>query len=93
MAFYRQKHTDGPFVALIAVAATYLDPENCDLESLQQVARRDGDLKMQVFKTELLRRCETRAYCPEAGCSRPSSTATAATHCICGLAEEPSVVV
>jgi hypothetical protein len=55
MPFYWQRHPDGPFATLIRVTSNYLDPENYDLESLQQLARRDGDPKMQVFKAELQR--------------------------------------
>jgi hypothetical protein len=29
---YWERHPDGPFVTLIAVAATYLDPENYHLD-------------------------------------------------------------
>jgi hypothetical protein len=53
MPFYWERHPDGPFVTLIEVATTYLDPENYDLEALQQLARRDDDPEMQVFKDEL----------------------------------------
>jgi hypothetical protein len=52
---YWQRHPDGPFVTLIAVAATYLDPENYDLDSLKQLARREDDEEMRVFKSELRR--------------------------------------
>ena len=51
--FYWERHPDGPFVTLIAVAATYLHPENYDLDSLKELAKREGDGKMQVFKSEL----------------------------------------
>jgi len=37
--FYWERHPDGPFVTLIAVAATYLHPENYDLDSLKELAR------------------------------------------------------
>ena len=51
--FYWERHPDGPFVTLIAVATTYLHPENYDLESLKQLARSEDDEEMRVFKSEL----------------------------------------
>ena len=51
--FYWERHPDGPFVTLIAVATTYLHPESDDLDSLKALARRDGDKEMRVFKSEL----------------------------------------
>jgi hypothetical protein len=35
VAFYWERHPGGPFVTLISVASNYLDPENYDLEDLQ----------------------------------------------------------
>jgi hypothetical protein len=52
-SFYWERHPDGPFATLIAVATTYLDPENYDLDSLKRLAKRDDDEKMRVFKSEL----------------------------------------
>jgi hypothetical protein len=52
-SFYWERHPDGPFATLIAVATTYLNPENYHLESLQRLAKREGDEEMQVFKSEL----------------------------------------
>jgi hypothetical protein len=52
-AFYWERHPDGPFVTLIAVATTYLDPENYDLDALKRLARRKDNPEMQVFKAEL----------------------------------------
>jgi hypothetical protein len=51
--FYWERHPDGLFATLICVAMTYLDPENYHPEALQQLARREGDPEMQVFKAEL----------------------------------------
>jgi hypothetical protein len=51
-SFYWERHPDGPFATLIAVATTYLDPENFDLDSLKRLAKND-DQRMQVFKSEL----------------------------------------
>ena len=50
---YWERHPKGPFVTLIAAAATYLHPENYELDSLKALARRDGDEEMRVFKSEL----------------------------------------
>jgi hypothetical protein len=52
-SFYWERHPDGPFVTLITIASTYLDPENYDLDSLKVLAKREGDEKMRVFKFEL----------------------------------------
>jgi hypothetical protein len=52
-SFYWERHPDGPFATLIAVATTYLDPENYDLDSLQRLAKREDDEEMRVFKSEL----------------------------------------
>ena len=52
--YYWERHPGGPFVTLITVATTYLDPENYDLDSLENLARRrGGDEQMRVFKNEL----------------------------------------
>ena len=52
-SFYWERHPDGPFATLIAVATTYLDPENYDLDSLKRLAKREDDEEMRVFKSEL----------------------------------------
>ena len=49
--FYWKRHPDGPFVTLIAVVTTYLDPENYHLDSLKELAQtrgRRGDAGVQV---------------------------------------------
>ena len=51
--FYWERHPDGPFATLIAVAANYLDPENYDLDSLKILAKREGQPRMLIFKSEL----------------------------------------
>lgn len=51
--FYWERHPDGPFATLIAVASNYLDPENYDYDALKLLAKRDGEPRMQVFKSEL----------------------------------------
>ena len=50
---YWERHPEGPFVTLIAVAATYLHPENYELDFSERLARREGDEEMRVFKSEL----------------------------------------
>jgi hypothetical protein len=52
-SFYWERHPDGPFATLIAVATTYLNPENYHLDSLQRLAKREHDEEMRVFKYEL----------------------------------------
>jgi hypothetical protein len=52
-SFYWERHPDGPFATLIAVATTYLDPENYDLDSLKRLAKRQNDQEMRIFKSEL----------------------------------------
>jgi len=53
--FYWERHPGGPFVTLIAVAATYLHPEADEPEALRRRTRRagEGDEEMRVFKAEL----------------------------------------
>jgi hypothetical protein len=52
--FYWERQPDGPFVTLIAVATTYLHPENYDLDLLKvRAERRPDDEEMRVFKSEL----------------------------------------
>ena len=45
--YYWKRQPDGPFVTLIAVATTYLDPEADDLESLQRLVKREDDAEMR----------------------------------------------
>ena len=52
-AFYWERHPDGPFATLIAVATNYLHPENYDLDLLKGLAKRGDDPRMKVFKAEL----------------------------------------
>jgi len=58
-AFYWERHPDGPFVTLIAVAATYCSPDAYDgaYEDLVHRARspEGEDDEMRVFKAELRR--------------------------------------
>jgi hypothetical protein len=51
--FYWERHPDGPFATLIAVASNYLDRENYDLDALKVLAKRDDQPRMLVFKSEL----------------------------------------
>lgn len=53
--FYWERHPDGPFATLIAVAATYCSPD-ADVEDygrLKRLAQREDDQEMRVFKAEL----------------------------------------
>jgi hypothetical protein len=56
-AFYWERHPDGPFATLIAVAATYCSPDAYDgaYDDLVSRARTPeaGDGEMRVFKAEL----------------------------------------
>jgi hypothetical protein len=52
-SFYWERDPNGPFATLIRVAATYLHPENYDLDSLKGLAKRENDDEMQAFKSEL----------------------------------------
>jgi hypothetical protein len=52
-AFYWERHPDGPFATLIAVATNYLHPDNYDIDSLKGLAERKDHRRMQVFKSEL----------------------------------------
>jgi hypothetical protein len=51
--YYWKRHPDRPFATLIRIATTYLHPEADDLESLQQLAKRNDRPEMRVFKAEL----------------------------------------
>ena len=51
--FYWERHPDGPFATLIAVATNYLDPENYNHDALKILAKRDDEPRMRVFKSEL----------------------------------------
>ena len=51
-SFYWEANPGGPFATLIAVAATYLEPENYDVESLGRLAKRPDDREMSVLKEE-----------------------------------------
>jgi hypothetical protein len=51
--YYWKRHPDGPFATLIRIATTYLHPEADDLESLQQLMKRNDRPEMRVFKAEL----------------------------------------
>jgi hypothetical protein len=53
--FYWERHPDGPFATLIAVAATYCSPDAdaADYEKLKRLAGRENDQRMRVFKEEL----------------------------------------
>jgi hypothetical protein len=54
-AFYWERHPDGPFATLIAVAATYCDAEQSGgaYEDLKRLAQREDDEEMRVFKSQL----------------------------------------
>ncbi len=51
--FYWERHPYGAFGTRIAVAATYLEPENYDLDSFKALAKLQDDEEMRVFKSEL----------------------------------------
>jgi hypothetical protein len=58
-AFYWERHPDGPFATLIAVAATYCSPDTCD-GAYEDLVHRAGvsdadDEEMRIFKAELRR--------------------------------------
>jgi hypothetical protein len=52
-SFYWERHPDGPFATLIAVATTYLHPENYDIDALKRLVKRQDVQEIQVFKSEL----------------------------------------
>jgi hypothetical protein len=53
--FYWERHPDGPFATLIAVATTYCSPDADpdDYARLQRRAREPDHAEMRVFKSEL----------------------------------------
>ena len=66
-AFYWERHPSGPFVTLIAVAATYCSPEASPdgYECLKRLARRDDDHEMREFKAELRQALADPSQLPE----------------------------
>jgi hypothetical protein len=78
-AFYWERHPDGPFVTLIAVATTYLDPENYDLDALKRLARRKDNPEMQCSRPSSSRPSGTQASCQAMSYRNLFSTMTAAT--------------
>jgi hypothetical protein len=50
---YWERHPDGPFATLIAVATSYLHPEIDDVDSLKRFAKSEDNQKSRVFKSEL----------------------------------------
>jgi hypothetical protein len=65
--FYWERHPDGPFATLIAVAVTYCSPDADaeDYERLKRLAKRSGDQQMRVFKAELRRALADPSQLPE----------------------------
>jgi hypothetical protein len=51
--YYWKRNPNGPFATLIRISTTYLHPEADDLESLQELVKRDDRPEMPVFKAEL----------------------------------------
>jgi len=51
--FYWERHPDGPFATLIAVATSYLHPEIDDVDSLKRFAKAKDSQEPRVFKSEL----------------------------------------
>ena len=51
--FYWERHPDGPFATLIAVATSYLHPEIDDVDSLKRFAKSEDNQETRVFKSEL----------------------------------------
>jgi hypothetical protein len=51
--FYWERHPDGPFATLIAVATSYLHPEIDDLDALKRFAKSEDSQETRVFKSEL----------------------------------------
>ncbi len=52
-AFYWERHPDGPFATLIAVATSWLHPEIDDVDGLRRFAKHDESDKVRVFESEL----------------------------------------
>ena len=63
-AFYWERHPDGPFVTLIEVATTYLDPETYDLDELKVLAKRDDLDEVRGFKSQLRQALRDPAQLP-----------------------------
>jgi hypothetical protein len=78
-SFYWERDPNGPFATLIRVAATYLHPENYDLDSLKRLAKRENDHEMRVFKSELREALSHPSRYQGTSCRGRSSTTKAAT--------------
>jgi hypothetical protein len=64
-ALYWERHPDGPFVTLIAVATSRLHPEIDDLDGLKAFAKSDDIDRVRVFKTELRQALLNPAQLPD----------------------------
>lgn len=63
--YYWERHPDGPFATLIAVATNYLGPENYDFDSLKSLTERQDQPRMRVFKSELREALRDPSQLPE----------------------------
>src|SRR5580692_11990503 len=63
-ALYWERHPDGPFVTLIAVATSWLHPEMDDLDGLKRFAKCDDLDRARVFKSELCQALRDPAVLP-----------------------------
>jgi hypothetical protein len=79
--FYWERHPDGPFATLIAVAATYCHTEQSAgaYESLRCLAKREDDQEMRAFKAELQQALADPSLRRMTNFSRRWHTATEAT--------------
>ena len=64
-AFYWERHSDGPFATLIAVATSWLHPEIDDLDGLKRFVKSDDIDKARVFKSELRQALGDPALLPD----------------------------
>jgi hypothetical protein len=65
MPFYWERHPDGPFVTLIAIATTWLHPEAWDLDGLRRFAMCADLDHARVFKSELRQALRDPAQLPD----------------------------
>ena len=80
---YWERHPEGPFVTLIAVATTYLHPEAYDLDFLKARAKLEDLEEMRVFKLELREALRDPSQLPGDELRNPSSTTMAAMRRSC----------
>jgi hypothetical protein len=79
-AFYWERHPDGPFVTLLAVAATYCSPDACGGDYDHLISRAGNPIlamrRSAHSQPSCGKRSPTLASCPAVSCPQPPDTTT-----------------